>query len=59
MEKIIKSGYRIVIWPDNMNGKDINEMVLNGTKDVEGTILRQNTFKGLEAELKLTEWRKV
>ena len=42
-----------------MNGKDINEMVLNGTKDVEGTILRQNTFKGLEAELKLTEWRKA
>lgn len=58
MEKIIRDGHRICIWPSDVPAKDINEMVLLGKNDVEQTILN-NTFKGLEASLKLTLWRKV
>lgn len=58
MEKNISSGYRICIWPSDVRGKDINEMVLNGETDVE-ILIKENTYKGLQATLKLTEWRKI
>lgn len=58
MEKIIRDGYSICIWPSNLPGKDINEMILNGIEDVEKVIL-SNTYKGLEANLKLMSWKKV
>ena len=58
MEKVIEQGYKICIWPSDVPGKDINEMVLNGYKDVEGTI-RSNTYSGLEAKLKLQQWRRT
>jgi len=57
MEKVIAGGHSICIWPSNLDGKDINEMVLNGTGDVEN-IMRHNIHKGLQAKLKFTEWRK-
>jgi transcription elongation factor Elf1 len=59
MEKVIEQGYKICIWPNlDGYGKDINEMVLNGMTNVE-TVIRDNTFQGLNAKLKLTEWRKI
>jgi hypothetical protein len=58
MEKIIRDGHSICIWPSNLPGKDINEMVLSGITDVE-KILINNTYKGLEANLKLMSWKKV
>jgi hypothetical protein len=58
MEKMIKQGHNICIWPSNVKGKDINEMILNGERDVE-QIIRKNTYKGLEANLRLQRWRKT
>lgn len=58
MEKIIRDGCSICIWPPNMPAKDINEMHLEGVTDIEKLILA-NTYKGLEASLKLMSWRKV
>ncbi len=57
MEKIIDQGYAICIWPNDLPGKDINEMVLNGHKNIEETI-RNNVYKGLEAKMKFTFWKK-
>lgn len=57
MEKIIKSGYKICIWPKDLPGKDINEMYIAGI-NVE-RLIEDYTYKGLQAELKLAEWRKV
>lgn len=57
MEKIINSGYQICIWPDNLPGKDINEMILGGASNVQA-IIESNIYKGLTAKLKFTEWRK-
>ena len=58
IERLIKSGYRVCIWPSNVPGKDINEMVLSGMHNVE-EVIRENTYKGLQADLKLASWRKV
>lgn len=58
IEKVISNGHRVCIWPSDVPGKDINEMIMNGMTDVD-EVIRQNTYKGLAATLKLTEWRKV
>jgi transcription elongation factor Elf1 len=57
MEKIIRKKLSICIWPSWIEQKDINEMHLAGIKDIE-KIIKEHTFTGLEASLKLTTWRK-
>lgn len=58
-EKAIKSNENVVIWPDNIRGKDINEMVLSNLSPNEiKTIIDSNTYSGLEALAKFTFWRK-
>lgn len=58
IERLIKAGHRVCIWPSSVPGKDINEMVLNGMNNVE-EVIRENTYRGLEASLRLAAWRKV
>jgi hypothetical protein len=60
MQDAIKSEHNVVIWPDHVQGKDINEMVLNGlSPDEIEVIISSNTFKGLEAQTKFVFWKKV
>ena len=60
IENAIKSNHDVVIWPDNTDGKDINEMVLNGFSSSEiQEIIDSNTFFGLEAIAKFTFWKKL
>ena len=53
----IERGERVVIWPSNVTQKDINDMVMAGHRVQE--IIDKNTYKGLEAKLKFTSWKKV
>jgi len=55
--KCIDSGEKVVIWPNEVKEKDINDMVLAG-RDVQ-RMVELNTYQGLEAKLKLIEWKKV
>ena len=55
--KTIKDGFRVVIWPQSIGEKDINEMVVAG-RDVK-TIIKKNIFSGLEAEVKYAGWKRV
>lgn len=57
VSKTINDGHRVVIWPQNIVEKDINDMVMAG-HDVQN-VVESNTYQGLEAKLKLTEWKKV
>jgi transcription elongation factor Elf1 len=57
MIKKIEEGHSIVIWPSSIVEKDINEMVLSGL-DVQ-SVLKSNTYSGLEAKLKFTTWKKI
>ena len=53
----IDRGDSIVIWPSNIEEKDINDMVMTGL-DVQ-SVVESNTYKGLEAQLKFTTWKKI
>ena len=61
MKKSINRGFRVVIFPSSIEQKDINEMIRDGGKSPEDIldIIESNTFWGLEAKLKLGEWRKI
>lgn len=58
IEKLIRDGKSVCIWPSSIQQKDINEMHLAGIRDIE-KIIDENTFKGLQANLKLMSWRKT
>jgi hypothetical protein len=60
IEKTINHGRRIVIWPDSMRHKDINDMIIAGyTKEQVQEIITDNTFCGAAAKLRFAEWRKI
>lgn len=60
IENSIKSNHNVVIWPDEIEGKDINEMILDGFSASEiQEIIDSNTFYGLEAIAKFTFWKKI
>ena len=53
----ISRGDKVVIWPSNIQEKDINDMVLAG-HDVQ-SIVESNTYEGLEANLQFTTWKRI
>ena len=53
----IARGDSVVIWPSSVDEKDINDMVLAG-HDVQ-SIVESNIYKGLEANLKFTNWKRI
>ena len=57
IRKTIDGGNSIVIWPNNIEQKDINDMVLAG-HDVM-SMLELNTHSGLEAKIKFNNWKRV
>jgi hypothetical protein len=60
MKDAINLGHNVVIWPDNIVGKDINEMVMNGISlDEIEAIISNNTFKNIEAQARFVFWKKV
>jgi len=57
ISKTIDRGYQVVIWPDHINLKDINDMVMSGL-DVQN-LVESNIYSGLQAKLKFTNWKKI
>lgn len=59
MDKCLKRGHKVCIWPSNIVANDINDMVLSGFKAAEiQLIIDQNTYQGLQGTLELSHWRK-
>lgn len=57
IEKMINSGYKVVIFPEQIKQKDINDMVLNGVSVQD--VLMYNISQGLEAKILFTAWKRV
>ena len=57
IERTINNGARVVIWPKDIQEKDINDMFLSGL-NVQ-SVVESNIFSGLEAKLKFNTWKKV
>ena len=55
ISKTIDSGQSVVIWPNGIDDKDINDMVMSGL-DVQ-SVIESNTYSGLEAKLKFNTWK--
>ena len=55
--KLIDRGEKVVIWGNNIVEKDINDMVLAG-HDVM-SMIKSNTYSGLEAQVKFNIWKKI
>ena len=60
MEKTLNQGTGLVIWPDSIKHKDINDMIVAGYSQSQvQQIIKDNTFIGVAARLRFTEWRKI
>ena len=56
IEKNMDAGYRVVIWPQSIEEKDINDMVLAGRNVAQ--IVEKNTYQGLTARAKYMAWKR-
>ena len=60
VEKAINRGHKICLWPEGMEYKDINDMILGGyTKEEIQDLIKHNTYQGTTATLWFTKWRKI
>lgn len=59
LEKYIESGYSVCMFPESVEEKDINEMILSGkTSDEIVELINTHTTQGVSAKLKFANWRK-
>jgi predicted RNA-binding Zn-ribbon protein involved in translation (DUF1610 family) len=57
ISRAIDRGQKVVIWPSVITEKDINDMILSGLNIL--SVIKLNTYSGLEAKLKFTTWKKI
>ena len=57
IETTIARGSKVVIFPKSIREKDLNDMVLAGHNVQD--LVESNTYHGLQAKLKLNDWKKV
>ena len=59
IEKTIDLGYNVVLWPDDVKEKDINDMILAGrTKEEVQSIINKNSYQDNMAKIRFVTWRK-
>ena len=56
LQTAVKRGLRVVIWPQTVEDKDINDMVKSGLDPV--ALVQQHTYQGLRAELEYLRWKR-
>jgi hypothetical protein len=60
IDKAIENHYNVVIWPEMIDSKDINDMVLDGfSPDEIQDIISNNTFVNLRAKAEFINWKKI
>ena len=60
MIKSLQDGWKIVVWPNSITCKDINDMVLTSIKDARLVeIINRNTYSGQRGEWEVKSWKKV
>lgn len=60
-ERLIDSGYAVVLFPGTIVGKDVNDFVIkqNLSQPLLQALIDANTYSGLRAKLALSDWRKI
>ena len=57
IESTIDRGDKVVIWPSGIDDKDINDMFNSGIDPK--SVIESNIYQGLQAKLKLNNWKKI
>ena len=57
ISKSIDRGDKVVIWPSGIDDKDINDMFNSGIDPQ--SVIESNIYQGLQAKLKLNNWKKI
>ena len=59
-DTVIRDGGKVVIFPDEVVDKDINDMIQSGyTKTEVNKLLEDNIYQGLQAKLRFEKWKKI
>lgn len=59
IDTAITNGRTVCIWPNNLNYKDINDIIKSGVSEKELLeIVQKNTVVGLKAKMKFLDWKK-
>ena len=59
MNNVIDEGYNVMVWPSDIQSKDVNDLIIAGNSKVQITeLISNNTFAGLEAVTKLNFYKK-
>ena len=60
MIRFLKNGWNIVVWPNSIISKDINDMVQSSIRDARLVeIINTNTYSGQRGEWEVQSWKKV
>lgn len=60
MVNTLNRGVKIVLWPENIKSKDINDMIKSGiTPNMIMSIIKNNIHSGLDGLAQLKFWRKI
>lgn len=60
IEKYLKQNYKVVLWPKEIEQKDINQMILSGmTQTKIQETINKNTHSGLEGLAIFSEWKRI
>ena len=61
IEKSIDNNQKVVLLPENIIGKDVNEIFINHNmtlKEIQ-ELYSSNIYQGLQAKIKFNEWKKI
>lgn len=55
------NGYRVVFWPEELTGKDVNDFVKEDLLTIDEIldIIKNYSKQGIEAELEMEQWKKI
>lgn len=60
MEHAINNYFNVVVWPEMIEEKDINDMILTGfSQDEIQDIIDKHTFNNLRAKMEFVNWKKI
>tara|TARA_Y100000310_G_C20692085_1_gene822980 strand:+ start:3472 stop:4527 length:1056 start_codon:yes stop_codon:yes gene_type:complete len=58
-KELIKMGHKVCVWPKNIEEKDLNDLAYRiSTRKIQ-KVVDDNTVEGLEAELRLKDWKNI
>ena len=59
MYDVIDKGYNVVVWPEDLQLKDVNDLIISGMTKIEvKNLISKHTYSRLEALTKMTNYRK-